>query len=176
VCSDRASFESIAVSGQTSFRIYCLRSSWNVGGVPKFGSVFRLGLEVELDEGVRCQKSSHEEQEAINRSTRFMRSPAGLQRTPSISLNPQRIALNLSVLNKSFYHFFARRFFAVFSIAKSSNFFPSLIAATSHRGRAPLPAHVLPALSRYLGGTFLPLNTDPPRPLLDAISPPNLAS
>ena len=65
---------------------------------------------------------------------------------------------------------------AVFSIAKSSSFFPSLIAATSHRGFAPLPAHVLPALSRYLGGTFLPRSTDPRSPLLDAISPPNFAS
>ena len=60
-------------------------------------------------------------------------------------------------------------------MAKSSNFFPSLIAATSQRGLAPLPAHVLPDLSRYFGGTFFPLS-DPPRPLLDAISPPNLAS
>ena len=64
---------------------------------------------------------------------------------------------------------------AGFSIANSSSFFPSLIAATSHRGFAPRPAHVLPALSRYFGGTFLPFS-DPPRPLLDAISPPNLAS
>ena len=74
-------------------------------------------------------------------------------------------------------YFFLRLFpVAVFSIAKSSNFFPSLIAATSHRGFAPLPAHVLPALSRYFGGTFFPLNTDPPRPLLGGISSPNLAS
>jgi hypothetical protein len=70
--------------------------------VSKFCSVFRLGLEVELDEPleratpsrasesclVRCQKSSHEGQEAINRSTRFMRSLGGLQRTPFIPLNP----------------------------------------------------------------------------------------
>jgi hypothetical protein len=78
--------------------------------------------------------------------------------------------------NKELIYFFLRFLpGAVFSTAKSSSFFPSLIAATSHRGLAPLPAQVLPALSRYFGGTFLPLN-DPPRPLLDAISPPNLAS
>ena len=64
---------------------------------------------------------------------------------------------------------------AVFPIAKSSSFFPSLIAATSHRGFAPRPAQMLPALSRYFGGTFLPFS-ELPRPLLDAISPPNLAS
>src|SRR6267142_929088 len=64
---------------------------------------------------------------------------------------------------------------AVFSSAKSSNFFPSLIAATSHRGFAPRPAQVLPARSRYFGGTFLPFS-DPPRPLPGAMSPPNLAS
>src|SRR4029077_15559984 len=64
----------------------------------------------------------------------------------------------------------------VFSTAKSSNFFPSLIAATSHRGFAPRPAQVLPALSRYLGGTFFPFSVDPPRPLLGAMSPPNLAN
>ena len=64
---------------------------------------------------------------------------------------------------------------AVFPIAKSSSFFPSLIAATSHRGFAPRPAQVLPALSRYFAGTFLPFS-ELPRPLLGAISPPNLAS
>jgi hypothetical protein len=64
---------------------------------------------------------------------------------------------------------------AVFPIAKSSSFFPSLIAATSHRGFAPRPAQMLPALSRYFGGTFLPFS-ELPRPLPGAISPPNLAS
>src|SRR4029077_2953193 len=75
----------------------------------------------------------------------------------------------------NFYFFLRFLPVTVFSTAKSSSFFPSLIAATSHRGLAPLPAQVLPALSRYFGGTFLPFS-DPPRPLLDAISPPNLAS
>ena len=42
-------------------------------------------------------------------------------------------------------------------------------------GFAPRPAQVLPALSRYLGGTFLPLS-ELPRPLLGAMSAPNLAS
>src|SRR6185436_7078412 len=52
---------------------------------------------------------------------------------------------------------------------------PPLIAATNQRGFAPRPAQVLPALSRYLGGTFLPLS-ELPRPLLGAMSAPNLAS
>ena len=87
-----------------------------------------------------------------------------------------RVPSPLFASGMNFYFFL--RFFpgVVLSTAKSSNFFPSLIAATSHRGLAPRPAQVLPALSRYFGGTFFPLSTDPPRPLLDAISPPNLAS
>jgi hypothetical protein len=73
--------------------------------------------------------------------------------------------------------YFFLRFLAVgvFPIAKSSSFFPSLIAATSHRGLAPRPAQALPALSRYFAGTFLPFS-EPPRPRLGAMSAPNLAS
>ena len=65
--------------------------------------IFWGGLKIELGEPferaahlpserklpfVRYQKSSHEVQEAINRSTRFMRWPRSQQRTPSIPLNP----------------------------------------------------------------------------------------
>src|SRR5262245_28740396 len=57
---------------------------------------------------------------------------------------------------------FFRPFRADLSIRKSSSFFPSLIAATSQRGLAPLPAQVSPDGLRYLGGTFLPLNGLPP--------------
>jgi hypothetical protein len=42
-------------------------------------------------------------------------------------------------------------------IKKSSSIFPSLIAATSHRGLAPRPAQVSPEGLRYFGGTFMPL-------------------
>jgi hypothetical protein len=52
----------------------------------------------------------------------------------------------------------------LFSTAKSSSRFPSLIAATSHRGLAPRPAQVLPDLSRYLMGTRRPFSADPPPP------------
>src|SRR5262249_37090378 len=54
-----------------------------------------------------------------------------------------------------------RRFRADFSIKKSSNFFPPLIASTSHLGFAPRPAQVSPEWLRYFGGTFLPFNTLP---------------
>src|SRR5215470_10059703 len=40
---------------------------------------------------------------------------------------------------------------------KLSSFLPFLRAPTSHFGRAPRPAHVLPSSSRYFGGTFRPL-------------------
>ena len=93
----------------------------------------------------------------------------------SAKVTSKPTAINGALDAPEFYFFFARRFLAVFSIAKSSNFFPSSIAATSHRGFAPRPAQMLPALSRYFGGTFLPFS-ELPRPLLDAISPPNLAS
>jgi hypothetical protein len=42
------------------------------------------------------------------------------------------------------HHRFFRRLRPDLSIKKFSSFFPSLIAATSHRGRAPRPAHVSP--------------------------------
>src|SRR5215467_10617859 len=64
-------------------------------------------------------------------------------------------------------HRFDLRFFHPFradlSIRKSSSFFPPLIAATSQRGLAPRPAQVSPDRLRYLGGTFFPFNTLPPR-------------
>src|ERR1700756_2904902 len=50
---------------------------------------------------------------------------------------------------------FLRRFRADFSIRKSSSFFPPLIASTSQRGLAPLPAQVSPERLLYFGGTFL---------------------
>src|SRR5262245_58986481 len=63
-------------------------------------------------------------------------------------------------------HFLRRRFFAflgdvlreatVFLTAKSSSFAPALSFSRSQTGCAPRPAHVLPALSRYLIGTFRP--------------------
>src|SRR5215510_8032572 len=57
---------------------------------------------------------------------------------------------------------FLRPFRADLSIRKSSSFFPSLIAAASQRGLAPLPAQVSPDGLRYFGGTFLPFNVLPP--------------
>src|SRR5262249_51158386 len=51
---------------------------------------------------------------------------------------------------------------ALLSTRKSSRLAPALIAAVSQRGCAPLPAQVLPALSRYLIGTFRPFR-DPAR-------------
>jgi hypothetical protein len=72
-------------------------------------------------------------------------------------------------------HRFDLRFFRPFpaAIKKSSSFFPSLIAATSHRGFAPRPAQVSPDGPRYFGGTFLPRNAlPPPRTIL---APPTTA-
>src|SRR5215510_9270310 len=65
---------------------------------------------------------------------------------------------------------FLRFFLAVLSIRKSSSFFPPLIAATSHRGLAPRPAHVSPEGPRYFGGTFFPFNALPPPPT--TLAPP----
>jgi hypothetical protein len=64
----------------------------------------------------------------------------------------------------------------VFRTEKSSSFAPAFNFSRSQTGCAPRPAHVLPDLSRYLIGTFLPFS-DPRLPLfLLAISPPNLES
>ena len=84
-------------------------------------------------------------------------------------------------------HFFFRRrvvaFFAgvALSIRKSSSFLPSLIAAVSHLGVAPRPAHVSPPAPRYFGATFFPFNLLPrvtraTLPPTEAIEPPSAAN
>src|SRR6516225_11224284 len=73
-------------------------------------------------------------------------------------------------------HRFALRFLRPLSIKKSSSFFPSLIAATSHFGFAPLPAQVSPERPRYFGGTFLPFNLLPAPRRTTAIAPPNISN
>ena len=84
-------------------------------------------------------------------------------------------------------HFFFRRrvvaFFAgvALSIRKSSSFLPSLIAAVSHLGVAPRPAHVSPPAPRYFGATFFPFNLLPRAtratlPPTEAIEPPSAAN
>ena len=114
--------------------------------------------------------------EAVRRPTmRFVRIKSAEQQGQLMPQGASGSGSGATRSHKGVYFFLRFLPGAVFSMAKSSNFFPSLIAATSHRGLAPRPAQVLPALSRYFGGTFFPLS-DPPRPLLDAISPPNLAS
>jgi hypothetical protein len=78
---------------------------------------------------------------------------------------------------------FFRPFVAELSIKKSFSFFPSLIAATSQRGRAPRPAQVSRDGPRYFGATFLPFNAlvgRRPRaglsPLIDAYTRANCFS
>src|SRR5215208_3427111 len=44
--------------------------------------------------------------------------------------------------------------FAGFAIKNSSDLWPSFLSAASHRGIAPLPAHVSPFGPRYFGATF----------------------
>src|SRR5262249_33972674 len=75
----------------------------------------------------------------------------------------------------SWHYRFFLRFRADLSIKKSLSFFPSLIAATIHRGLAPRPAQVSPEGPRYLGATFLPLNALTLRPLRPTLSPPDTA-
>src|SRR5262249_47829723 len=75
-------------------------------------------------------------------------------------ITPSAIWVIGSMVTKD--HRFDLRFLRPLSIKKSSSFFPPLIAATSHRGLAPRPAHVSPEGPRYFGGTFLPLNALPP--------------
>ena len=79
--------------------------------------------------------------------------------------------------------FFLRAFFAVplvFSIKKSSAFFPSLIAATSQRGLAPRPAHNSPDGPVNFGATFVPFKLPrTPRatlPPIDATELPSAAN
>ena len=82
------------------------------------------------------------------------------------------------------HHFFLlRAFFAVrvvFSIKKSSAFFPSLIAATSQRGFAPRPAHSSPDGPLNFGATFVPFKLPrTPRatlPPIDATELPSAAN
>src|SRR4051812_40656913 len=84
-------------------------------------------------------------------------------------------------------HFFFRRRVVAFfegvalSIRKSSSFLPSLIAAVSHLGVAPRPAHVSPPAPRYFGATFFPFNLLPRAtratlPPTEAIEPPSAAN
>lgn len=84
-------------------------------------------------------------------------------------------------------HFFVRRRVVAFfegvalSIRKSSSFLPSLIAAVSHLGVAPRPAHVSPPAPRYFGATFFPFNLLPrvtraTLPPTEAIEPPSAAN
>src|SRR5262249_29512426 len=67
---------------------------------------------------------------------------------------------------------FHLRLLRCLSIKKSSSLFPLLIAATSHFGFAPRPAHVSPFGPRYLGLIFLPFNALPCRPRR-ILSPPS---
>ena len=84
-------------------------------------------------------------------------------------------------------HFFFRRRVVAFfegvalSIRKSSSFLPSLIAAVSHLGVAPRPAHVSPPAPRYFGATLFPFNLLPRTtratlPPTEAIEPPSAAN
>jgi len=82
----------------------------------------------------------------------------------SISATPKfhKICLKVKKCDLCEGHRFDLRFlrpFRALSIRKSSSFFPPLIAATSQRGFASLPAQVSPDGPRYFGGTFLLFKT-----------------
>src|SRR5262245_40732322 len=57
----------------------------------------------------------------------------------------------------------ALRAAAALATAKSSSLAPASSFSRNHTGWAPRPAHVLPALSRYLIGTFRPFSELCPR-------------